>query len=1041
MSECKTMMLADAGHGPNRTTYTDVDTTLCRAGTRQRFPADKSAREVYRADGIWCRAVAALSRRGGFKPARWARGVLAALALWLTVATGVQAANLSVDACTGGTVNAFVGDVITITNSWGGDNPPCGSQDITPFDPFGNFNWGTPPDMTITLTAAGSGTVMFGAPVTINSQVAAPTITSFSPSTGSVEGGSFVTITGTNFTGTTSVKFGTTNAASIQVLSDTQISAGIPAHAPGAVKISVTTAAGSVQSSGTYTFVDVTAPVLTAPAAQTASTDVGKATASIDVTSLGSGTDNVDSNVSIIYRVGATVLSGAYDFPVGQTTVTMDAKDAANNAATQVSFTVTVTDSAAPVLVAPDNISAVPDDGKATASIDVTSLGSGTDNVDSNVSIIYRVGATVLSGAYDFPVGQTTVTMDAKDAANNAATQVSFTVTVTDPSAPVLVAPDNISADPDDGKATASIDVTSMGNVTDNVDHNLAITYKVGDTVLTGPFDFPVGTTTVTMDAMDSAQNKAVQASFTVSVAEPTPPPAPDITEVMVHNDRRLTVLGRAELGSTVTVTFPDGSSVRVPVAGPADNAAQVAGVSAMQAVSTPSTTPAPLEARSTSPKTGTFSATSQGPQSSGKVWATATGSNGAVSAAAQAVADTRAPKVVLSGAPESITGQQVFSVMVSFDEPVTGLEPSDFSVTGAEVLAVNGSQAEYSAQLRATGKGDVTLSLPAGSARDAAGNLTEASNTLVIANRTVEETQKVIAKFLYARTNQLIVNQPVLSDLLRGTTQNTIDLQVTQGAATGDLSYYGQNGIWAEVKGSWSEYDGQDSSYALGAFGAHRAFGPDLIVGALVELDHMSSQDGDAKVDGNGWMAGPYIVTRLSEQRLYFEGKLLWGQSSNTVSPFGTYEDDFDTERLLAQVRMTGDMAFGKTTLSPFADIAYAEDRQKSYADSLGNMIPNQNAELTQAALGFDVLHTVMLNQAAVDLKAGISGIWSEVGGTAVAKSVIPSSQGWRGKTTLGLDYRTSNRGTVTASAFYDGLGQSYYESFGLDLGYNLSF
>ncbi|MFP3385892.1 HYR domain-containing protein, partial [Tritonibacter sp. SIMBA_163] len=166
---------------------------------------------------------------------------------------------------------------------------------------------------------------------------------------------------------------------------------------------------------------DTEAPVLTAPSAQTSGTDSEASTASIDVTSLGSVSDNVDSSLSITYKVGGTTLTGAYDFPVGETTVTMDAQDAAGNAATQVSFTVTVSDDEAPALTAPSAQTSGTDSEAPTASIDVTSLGSVSDNVDSSLSITYKVSGTTLTGAYDFPVGETTVTMDAQDAAGNAA--------------------------------------------------------------------------------------------------------------------------------------------------------------------------------------------------------------------------------------------------------------------------------------------------------------------------------------------------------------------------------------------------------------------------------------------------------------------------------------------------------------------------------------------------------------------------------------------------------------------------------------------
>jgi hypothetical protein len=91
--------------------------------------------------------------------------------------------------------------------------------------------------------------------------VAAPTITSASPSSGPTAGGTTVTITGTNFTGATAVKFGGAAATSFTVNSATQITATSPAGAAGAVNVAVTTAGGTATSTGAYTY--VAAPTIT----------------------------------------------------------------------------------------------------------------------------------------------------------------------------------------------------------------------------------------------------------------------------------------------------------------------------------------------------------------------------------------------------------------------------------------------------------------------------------------------------------------------------------------------------------------------------------------------------------------------------------------------------------------------------------------------------------------------------------------------------------------------------------------------------------
>ena len=73
---------------------------------------------------------------------------------------------------------------------------------------------------------------------------ALPIVTGLSPATGPPAGGQSITITGTNFTGATAVKFGTT-AATFTVVNATTITATIPAGSAGMVDVTVTTPGGT----------------------------------------------------------------------------------------------------------------------------------------------------------------------------------------------------------------------------------------------------------------------------------------------------------------------------------------------------------------------------------------------------------------------------------------------------------------------------------------------------------------------------------------------------------------------------------------------------------------------------------------------------------------------------------------------------------------------------------------------------------------------------------------------------------------------------
>ena len=97
--------------------------------------------------------------------------------------------------------------------------------------------------VTVTTPGGTSGPVDFTYIV-----IPPPALTSISPTEGSIEGGTVITITGTNLSDATGVDFGDTAAQSFNVVSDTEISATSPASGEGTVGIVVTTPSGTSNS-------------------------------------------------------------------------------------------------------------------------------------------------------------------------------------------------------------------------------------------------------------------------------------------------------------------------------------------------------------------------------------------------------------------------------------------------------------------------------------------------------------------------------------------------------------------------------------------------------------------------------------------------------------------------------------------------------------------------------------------------------------------------------------------------------------------------
>ena len=388
-------------------------------------------------------------------------------------------------------------------------------------------------------------------------------------------------------------------------------------------------------------------------------------------------------------------------------------------------------------------------------------------------------------------------------------------------------------------------------------------------------------------------------------------------------------------------------------------------------------------------------------------------------------------PTVTLSGGPEAITNTDPFTVTATFSKDVTGFDQlaSDVIVTNGSVTGISGGPAIYTLTITPTGNGDVSITVPVVAAQDNVGNGNSASNTLMIGNQIVEITQEQIAGFMLTRANNLASNQPGLTRFLMGEGCGNFNLSATNGS--GSVSGCVTRGnTWAEITSAWSG----DGSYTLGTLGAHASLNPNLLVGGMVQFDYADDPANNAS--GKGYMVGPYFVAKLPEQPLYFEGRLLYGQTDNEISPLGTYTDSFETERWLAQLRATGEYKLRNTTLMPLLDVTYTEDNQRAYTDSLGNTIPSQAVDLMQVSAGLDFSTPIPVQMGNLELTGGIKGIYSSTNGGTAA----PEFENWRGRTTLGLNYDTGRGGTLKFGSFYDGLGTNY-ESYGASLNFDMKF
>ncbi len=236
----------------------------------------------------------------------------------------------------------------------------------------------------------------------------------------------------------------------------------------------------------------------------TVSTDSGVATAVVSY-SAPTATDNVGV-ISLVQTAG---LPSGSAFPLGTTTNTFTATDAAGNSA-NASFTVTVIDTESPVV----SVSSETEEATGPSGAAVTFSSSATDNVDGAVSTT----CDATSGDV-FEITTTTVTCTATDAAGNTGSGTG-TIIVQDTTAPDVTVPSDITLH---ATSPAGAEVTFSSSATDIVDGAVSTTCTPtsGDT-------FAIDTTEVICEATDVSSNTG-SATFNVTIFN-TAPVCSDVT-------------------------------------------------------------------------------------------------------------------------------------------------------------------------------------------------------------------------------------------------------------------------------------------------------------------------------------------------------------------------------------------------------------------------------------------------------------------------------------------------------------------------------
>ncbi len=278
--------------------------------------------------------------------------------------------------------------------------------------------------------------------------------------------------------------------------------------------------------------------------------------------------------------------------------------------------------------------------------------------------------------------------------------------------------------------------------------------------------------------------------------------------------------------------------------------------------------------------------------------------------------------------------------------------------------------------------------------------------------------------------------------------------LQARQAAASaalasgpaGDVAYVENYRFGAWLEAQYKQFGGdadKHGDFAIAYFGMDYLVKPDVLVGALVSLDTMEEVTDTSKVSGFGYMFGPYMTARLTSN-LYFDGHVAIGRSDNRVSPFNTYTDTFQTRRWLARASLTGEARHGNWTIQPHVRLAYFEERQQRYVDSVGATIPRQTVRLGQLKIGPTFTGRFEGPEGwSYAPYLGVEGIYNigDTTGVTLTDTSGPEVEGWRARLKAGVGL-TAEQGTrLSLGASHDGLGRSDFENWGLNFELSIPF
>ena len=220
------------------------------------------------------------------------------------------------------------------------------------------------------------------------------------------------------------------------------------------------------------------------------------------------------------------------------------------------------------------------------------------------------------------------------------------------------------------------------------------------------------------------------------------------------------------------------------------------------------------------------------------------------------------------------------------------------------------------------------------------------------------------------------------------------------------------------------------------------------MLLGVMSQIDWMedSTQNTNDKVNGTGWMVGPYLSSEPIDN-VFFDLRAMWGRSDNSAIQDvlgSTYQGKFDTERWLMQALLSGKYQTGNFGVTPEVSVIYMNEKQNAFSVSDGIntvAVAGQDVALGRFAAGMKLSYSAQFDGFAMEPYIGGRVLWDFVNpGLMNVDGTLSSREDLRGQVSAGVSLKGANT-MLSFETVYDGLGTSGLEAISGKVLFNFKF